>query len=1201
VTTSRSTIESSRQQLLGELQGVTRQVERRLRLQAILVWLVATLSVIAGLLFVDCLFQREEIGLRWLSWIILISSSAYAANRWLKPLLQLRIRPLDIAQWIERKQPVWSGRISTALELAEIDEADNRYGSQSFRDAALANWSSLPDRPKWDELISNRRLKQAATILMIVAGLIAIQVTAWPELGMHALKRLFVPWSNEPWPRADQLQFVNLPAAVGPESVIQLEVKDLRPPMPQDVVIELKYAQSEEAIVSIPTQSVSDLAVATLPPMMRELQVRAVGGDDRQMPWQTIRVVDIPGWKQYKFQIQPPDYIRQSPIALQRLTASSLQDSGFYELIGHRISVVSGSRVRFEGELAVPVRNIAIRSTIVANQIASASSERETARDAAVVLPWKMSLQPDQLTVRSIPEANSTAKNETGLTEINQSIAWSLQLETEDQVWLESPNAWKIEALPDNAPEVMLEPPRLKSLTLGASLQLQAVARDDWGLRSIAAKLSVAGPTETVEIELPIDLSTTGVFEQSIKQTWSFASQLQASGIELSPQDQVSYWIEAVDLGGKTSKSNIERLTLESKQHQLESIASRQASLAEQLGELISAQQSARELAQRTSQDLKQQQPAQQHLDAIRSVSQLQQSIRQQLTDSPRCLLSEVDRLLLAASENQLDETPFTEQLKQMRSKIAEIGEDSATASSKASTDLHAELARSITTGDTTKIQDRFSALDAHQTQTESRLRELADQLGQSDSANQLREKLIELTQKHGQLASDTNQLNVEAVQKLPQDFAQRLAVAVSAQADVATKVEQWIADVLQRTKTEGSTVDPRLGEQLHSAARLLVESQVIAAMRTSASNLKSQQLGAAIQAQKQSQNSLEEAIKLFNASELSGLMDDLATQEQRLRELSDRAQKLAGQQSQLAGELTNAEASASNEMAGKQNRLGQETEQLSDQANSDNGIRELIDQARELQRLAADAASKQQMSQAAELAAQAAKKLEEAAAQLNQKSELANQQVVQQQMYELARAIEQLVMNQKSIMALYEHMGQLSEDLNADFVTQSRSLVQKQSAIRESLRELLISAKQLEVFHWVLQQAENDLTRAIAAAERNRFKPDAINAADAGLRKLILANQSLVGNPTAPGNPQGDEQNPDENAQQNQPSEISMPPLASLKLIRSLQLEIKEQTAAIPQDTNRRSRIAELTKQQQELGDLLEKLIAESEPQGDR
>lgn len=1203
-----SQIEASGQQLLGELRSLARRAERRLRFQAYLSCLIVFATVCVGLLTIDCIFQREEVGLRWLSWFVLLVATVYAANRWLRPLQRLKVRPLDIAQWVESQQPSWSGQITTALQLAEIGREDKRFGSQAFRDAALAQWQALPTKPHWEAIVSNQSLHKLLGVLLSLIGTVFLLVAVWPDIGMHALQRLFIPWSNERWPRADQLELANLPTAVGYDSVVQLEVRDRRPPLPEDVTIEIRFPERAEAsVISIPTQRVADLAVASLPPILQEIQVRAVGGDDRQMPWQSIRVVEVPGWKQYKFKIQPPYYIRQSASALQRLATSSVDRDGIYEIMGQRIRILAGSFVRFEGELALPIRNISMQplmTSSIDNSAATIAPQQNAAN-----FPWRLQLSPDQVSVNSMMLAETTdisagkisADIPPGFTLIHQSLAWAVRMETLEQVLLESPQHWKVEAIPDNAPEVVLESPQLKSLTVGAPLFLRAVCRDDWGLRSIVAKLTIGSASE-MEYDLPITVTPLDTQEQKITLEWDFAAQLASEGVQLKPQEQLSIHIEATDLCGNKSKSNIERLVLESKPRQLERIASRQSSLSAQLAELETAQESAQDLTRRTVQSWQNHAPSQQHLDAIQGVNQLQQMIRQQLIDSPGSLHSEIDRLLQMLAENQLQDSQLARQLEKMQEQVGEIGNTSATQAWKLSGSLLTELSKAADLTDKSQLLLLANQIERQQAQTLSGLRELNNQLADSDSINQLRERLLEIAQRQERLAVDTNQLNIDSLTKIPVDYAERLIHASTIQGELMTIMERWLSNVLQiRDMAPSDTFQP-LVHQLNEAARVLVDAQVVGLMRSSSIQLKNEKLGPAIQAHKEILQVIQEALSRFADGAVSELLDSIASQEQRMQILSNQARQLAQQQMQVAKSLSGAQASLSAQaLADDQAKLAQATANLDEQI-SDEQIGETLRQAQELQQQAAEAVAKQSMAQASEFAEQAAKKLEEVARRLAQKAQQANQQVMLQQMFELASAIEKVVLEQQALMPSYQRLAQLqqSSELAAELAVQSRTLVQQQTAVRDTLRKLLSTSEQLKVFHWVLQQAESDLTRAVAATERNRFKPTAIDAAKAGLHKLKLAGESLSGSPSNADKDLPEMDNRDNQQINNQQSNngMSMPPLASLKLIRSLQLELKEQTSLLEDDANRSSRSLELIRQQQELGELLEQLVVEAQSQ---
>ena len=169
------------------------------------------------------------------------------------------------------------------------------------------------------------------------------------------------------------------------------------------------------------------------------------------------------------------------------------------------------------------------------------------------------------------------------------------------------------------------------------------------------------------------------------------------------------------------------------------------------------------------------------------------------------------------------------------------------------------------------------------------------------------------------------------------------------------------------------------------------------------------------------------------------------------------------------------------------------------------------------------------------------------------------------------------------------------------DYTQLRQLLIKRQTVVRDQLRQLLPSAASLSVFQWVLQQADNELSRAIAASERNRMNPDAVNAATLGLRKMEIAINTVSENSAAKSKESDtDNQSDTNNDQDKSQQEESLPPIVSLKLIRALQLELKQQTEQLESSAgdDQGIRVAELMSQQRELADLLEKFISDLQAQ---
>jgi hypothetical protein len=128
-------------------------------------------------------------------------------------------------------------------------------------------------------------------------------------------------------------------------------------------------------------------------------------------------------------------------------------------------------------------------------------------------------------------------------------------------------------------------------------------------------------------------------------------------------------------------------------------------------------------------------------------------------------------------------------------------------------------------------------------------------------------------------------------------------------------------------------------------------------------------------------------------------------------------------------------------------------------------------------------------------------------------------------------------------------------------------------------------------------------LTRAIAATQRQRVNPDAIDAAEGALRKMSLAVESLAQSMQASqvalqeSKPQDFNENSTDTDQSEQ--QWNSPDMVSLILLRNLQQTLQEQTATLSEitdDARRRIRQTELIRMQRELAVRLEELIVRSQ-----
>ena len=463
----------------------------------------------------------EEAGLRWLAVAGLVGATGYAAYRLLIPAIRFRARPVEVVGWLERQHPGRFGQLSIAVELAEIDSADARYGSQTLREAAFRDWQAGRTWPQWHQFLDHRGLQRRVLALAAVSLVGLVLFLSWPAEARLALQRLGMPWSTAHWPRRDLLEFVNLPVAVGIDASIQLEVTDRRPPLPDDIVVEVRPADQPSARPwRLSTRQIGAVAIANLPPLEHDVEVRAVGGEDQLMPWQPIRVVAMPQWQSHEFTIVLPDYLRgataRPPGAI--VPPNEERSTGHYRLAGQQIQVLSGSRVSFEGQLDRVVQEVGLG-------FPADTPEAEHAH-----VPWNLLLSSDQQGVRLSGAAGEPLR-------VEHSFTWSFVFELTEGVSLTSPRPWKIEVVADAPPLVELDKPVLESLVQGLPLRLTGVARDDWGLRDVSVKLACQDQPDLI-LDLPLVVPE-GAQEFPVRVVWDYVAELTSHGMTLGQQDQI--------------------------------------------------------------------------------------------------------------------------------------------------------------------------------------------------------------------------------------------------------------------------------------------------------------------------------------------------------------------------------------------------------------------------------------------------------------------------------------------------------------------------------------------------------------------------------------------------------------------------------------------------------------------------------------
>lgn len=1217
--------------LLSDANGLASSARRITRRRAVLIWAALVLAVAAGLIVFDAVLRREEIGLRIIAVGVLLAVAALSAYRILFPAWRFAPTSLDVAKWIERSHPEYGEQLSTAVQLAGTLPSERRFGSLEFRRSAIRDWAERGLCPDWNSYLDASRWWRSVAVFLFTVGAILMGFVSWPEAGWLGLRRLAIPWSTAPWPRNDQLRFRNVPNAIAAGSELQIEVIDARPPIPTDIEILVREAdvQRESAMV-LATMLVGEMAIANLTGIESSIELRAIGGDDQSMNWHRIDVVRPPEVIESRFHVVPPKY--------SRLPST--------EFTGGRIQVLAGSHVRFQGRLSERVRDLSLSLFV------DDPGEPETAdKLAAGKIDWQPRLADDHQTFQI--GARSSGDPPPGW-KATRPVSWQLQVRNEGDLEILLPQLWVMDVKSDAVPTVLLKKPLTKDLSADAELKLVGQANDDLGLTRIDLRVRVGDDLEAERENLsenPAPLTARGETGRGFRidsaqpgaepvpgklgagneskiPIWQQSSETRAQSIPTQVEidelwrlrelvdaglgQSMTIWVEAEDTLGQIGTSQPQRFAIRSPDAILDSLRPRVEHLRERIHELVDAQRRNAQLANRTEELVAQAKAVDsESVDALSSVMQIQDSIRNQVSEGSASVLGEIENTLDLLRQNQLVASETATEFSDIHDELVRLASGPLDVATRAARQAHQRVRQAVEPDGASDRKDLERALresSLAQEQALSGLRSILDRLAQSEALQQVQRDLIQILAEQEQLQSQSDEVHLQSIAGVRANELDKVKTLLSAdQLELARQLDSVVSRMraLRAAGDAQATADsspPGMvghAEQIQTAADILIDEQASPLMRRGAQDITRGQISDAVQTQKQVVLALEHALESLGLdSRRSTSLEDMAG---RLEDSSRMLSELAGQQAQLAQEIRRSpERESLADFVDRQQQLRQQTgaqaEAASLRATGVNAMADSLTEAMRSQDLAIDGLQSENRTGSADRAERAGELLRQAAGAAARKSDELSMAAQQQEMFRLSQALRQLVDDQAPIVAglqaaAVDLRGTPSRDPGQ--LAQIRELAAAQDAVRQRLRDVREKTSRLPAFDWALEETEDDMSRCVAAAQRYRVQPEALSAAQAAWKKLQIASQALE-----PPEKSGPGEQANASQEDDKTNQRLVPPIASLRLLRGLQADLNSQTKAIdnaPHTLPDRSQfIKALAEAQQALGVKLQELLNE-------
>ncbi len=1131
---------------------------------------VAIAACTAAGLF-DFLIRSDETPIRVVASCALLAAIAWSYNRFLRPAAANQLSDLQVAKRIERRFPSLEGQLANTVAFLDQDPDDPLAGSYAMRRAVVSKTMADLDEINLNDCLDARSVRRAVAAAFIALLVFGGIYGASPPSATHAATRLLLPWGDLPWPRRNALEFVNPPNALANGDDFEVEIIDQNDKMPLDVAFVIwrdgEKPQTRDA------GFVGGRMIARVNNLSKSFRYRAVGGDDHDMDWRKLKVVDPPGMTTFAVKVTPPSYSGWP---------NQTFDRDIRGLVGSSLSIDGKANQRLK-EAAMVFEPGSTETDVIRTQ-----------------------LEVDGAIFRNL---------DAGL--LSVSGEYWIELLDERDVRSVKPVKWRVEAIEDEPPSVGFggsAAPRFATPT--AVVPLNAVARDDIALRD--AKLVFRrtqesdAEAESVDVwsraEAPKPEADQPVDERiELEHTWQIDA---VPGLQ--PGDVLEFHIIGSDFADQQGSSPSQRLTIVSRSELEDRLARNQAFILERITEALRAQQESRKQIKSLEIQWSQTKAFRRtDGDQLQSAEMNQRQVTRLLAGPQDGTLSLIDALARDIENNRLDNPELQRRVDQLADGVGAVVKtlpevqrplisalkDVRPALLEVTGDANAAIASTTA--------DHLGVAGVKQDEVIASLERLLGEMTQWENFRKFAREVGRIQREQADVESQSDQVRLETlahdVDSLTPEQRAKLLRLAQQQLGLAQRLDKLQARMGQASDALRDS-DPLTAETLADGVAASRRMATSGQMRESARSLSANKVGQAKQQQVEVNKGLSELLNILgNRRE-----DELDRKLRKLGEIDSALADLQSSESRIESQLSDA---AKKKDENELQRLSKQQQDLAKQAE---------ETARRLERLEAnkpaaaanDAAKAMQASgqagqqsnpeQAEKQAESALKKLQQARDELAEQVRQTQQELFLERLARLEQKIRGLAMRQESMRETLRELKLASE--TAELAPQQEAtldrLAEHQSELGVETAELGDKVVESEVFAFAIDAASREMARSSNFMSERQLADAELAASTAFNRLQQVLNALKPGETKDPkdGEPQ---QSPAESENQPKPPADGIDQLAQLKLVKLLQeeihgrtMELEKQSATRPLSPSQLAEYEDLSRQQGNLADIIDSLI---------
>ncbi len=465
---------------------------------------VVTLSLglllVLGVSFLLDYFARLPWGVRCVFFLGGLGLLLREIGRKIYRPLALELPDEELAVLIERSHPELRDALVTAVEMTRRDNDNALYTSTSLLDAVVRDVEQRASRLRVQKVFDLRllRWKIAGLALLVLCVLVAWRANP-PLASVWAQRNLLL--RDVSWPKLVRLRMV-LPegspivVAVGDDLPVAVEAVQGTPSMViiRSAVLSASGRTGAERVDTM-AQSTQGLFRKTFANVARPFEFSVEGGDDALGPFSVeVRLRPRIDMQSIRLWFEYPEYLGMTPTPREEPVRFG------------NVKVPVGTRVRFSMSSNVPVEEVFL--------VVKGRDEKKGLTSGLGAAPRATTDEPSggkgglEVAKKLAVEGGRRFSGEFTVT---ASGHYHFQLAAADGFRSDRPDKFRMEAIPDRAPDVkVVLPERLtEKVTATAKVQIVVEGADDYGVKSgtVEGNYFGEGNDEGIGRSLPLEAS----------------------------------------------------------------------------------------------------------------------------------------------------------------------------------------------------------------------------------------------------------------------------------------------------------------------------------------------------------------------------------------------------------------------------------------------------------------------------------------------------------------------------------------------------------------------------------------------------------------------------------------------------------------------------------------------------------------------